>query len=133
AAQRRLVVDPAGRLDSRGREENRTQEISAYTRGLKKLAMEWNIAVVALCQLNREAERRDDQRPRLSDLRDSGSVEQDADVVIGVYRADYYNRESPRSGEADLLVLKNRSGGLATVTVSSQLHYQRFRDMASEA
>ncbi len=130
---RLLVVDHVGLMDSRGRVENRTQEISAYTRGLKQIAMEWGIAVVALCQLNREAERRDDHRPRLSDLRDSGSVEQDADVVIGVYREDYYNRESPRSGEADLLVLKNRSGGLATVTVSSQLHYQRFRDMASEA
>ena len=108
---RLLVVDHVGLMDSRGRVENRTQEISAYTRGLKQIAMEWDIAVVALCQLNREAERRDDHRPRLSDLRDSGSVEQDADVVIGVYR----------------------SGGLATVTVSSQLHYQRFRDMASEA
>src|SRR5690606_3332552 len=112
---------------------NRIQEISAYTRGRQKLAMEWHIAVVALCLLNREAERGDDQPPRLFERRHSGSVEQDADVVIGVYREDYFNRESPRSGEADLLVLKNRSGGLATVTVSSQLHYQRFRDMASEA
>jgi replicative DNA helicase len=130
---RLLVVDHVGLMDSRGRVENRTQEISAYTRGLKQIAMAWDIAVVALCQLNREAERRDDHRPRLSDLRDSGSVEQDADVVIGVYREEYYNRESPRSGEADLLVLKNRSGALATVTVASQLHYQRFRDMAPGA
>jgi replicative DNA helicase len=86
--------------------------------------------VVALAQLNRSSEQRPDKWPALSDLRDSGAQEQDADVVLLLHREDFYNRESPRAGEMDIIVAKNRSGPTATVVVAFQGHYARIRDMA---
>lgn len=133
APARLLVVDHVGLMSSVGRVENRYAEVSAYTRGLKQLAMSLGIPVVMLCQVNRAAGQRADAIPRLSDLRDSGSLEQDSDVVLIVHREDYDVAEkdkSPRAGEADLYVAKNRSGATCMVTVSSQLHYTRFADMA---
>lgn len=112
------------------RHENRQQEVSELSRGIKLLAKELNVPVVVLAQLNRGPEMRHDKRPILSDLRESGSLEQDADIVILVHREDAYERESPRAGEADLIVAKHRNGPLHTVTVASQLHYSRFVDMA---
>ena len=86
--------------------------------------------VVAIFQLNRGPEQRNDKRPLLSDLRESGSIEQDSDVVILLHREDAYERESPRAGEADLIVAKHRNGPTTTVTVAFQGHYSRFVDMA---
>ncbi|MGW6258621.1 replicative DNA helicase [Streptomyces sp. NPDC055085] len=112
------------------RHENRQQEVSELSRGIKLLAKELHVPVVVLAQLNRGSEQRQDKKPQLSDLRESGSLEQDADMVILVHREDAYDKESPRSGEADLMVVKHRNGPTATITVAAQLHYSRFVDMA---
>lgn len=120
-----LMQSPPGR-----RGENRQQVIADMARGLKLLAGEFEIPVIALSQLNRGSEQRQDKKPVLSDLRESGSIEQDADVVILLHREDAYEKESPRSGEADLIVAKHRNGPTATITVAAQLHYSRFVDMA---
>jgi replicative DNA helicase len=84
---------------------------------------------VALSQLNRQAESRSDKKPQLSDLRESGAIEQDADMVILLHRDDAYEKESPRAGEADFIVAKHRNGPTDTVTVAFQGHYSRFVDM----
>ena len=118
-------------MSSPKRVENRQQEVSEMSRSLKLLAKELDVPVIAVSQLNRGPEQRTDKRPLLSDLRESGSIEQDADVVILLHRDDAYERESPRAGEADLIVAKHRNGPTATVTVAFQGHYSRFVDMAS--
>jgi replicative DNA helicase len=102
------------------------------SRQLKLLAKEFGITVIVLSQLNRGNEQRSDKTPMVSDLRESGSIEQDADIVILLHRDDAYQKESPRSGEADLIVGKHRGGATATITVGAQLHYSRFVDMADE-
>ena len=127
---RMIVVDYVQLLHVDRRVENRQQEIAEISRALKQLARELHLPVVVLSQLNRAPEARLDKRPLLSDLRDSGSLEQDADVVILVHRDDYYDRESPRAGEADLIVAKNRNGPTDVVVVAAQLHLARFIDMA---
>lgn len=111
------------------RHDNRQQEVSELSRGIKLLAKELGVPVVILAQLNRGPEQRQDKKPMLSDLRESGSLEQDADIVVLVHREDAYDRESPRAGEADLMVVKHRNGPPATITVAAQLHYSRFVDM----
>jgi replicative DNA helicase len=88
--------------------------------------------VIALSQLNRGPEQRTDKKPMLSDLRESGSLEQDADIVILLHREDFYEKESPRAGEADLIVAKHRNGPTSTVTVAFQGHYSRFTDMMAQ-
>lgn len=114
------------------RAENRQLEVSEMSRGVKLLAKELEVPVVVLSQLNRGPEQRQDKKPAISDLRESGSIEQDADVVILLHREDAYEKESPRAGEADLIVGKHRNGPTATVTVASQLYLSRFVDMAEE-
>lgn len=109
---------------------NREQEIASLTRGLKLMANEFEVPIMLLSQLNREAEKRTDKRPQPSDLRESGATEQDSDVIILLHREDAHDRESARAGEADLIVAKNRNGPTATITVAHQLHYSRFVDMA---
>jgi replicative DNA helicase len=125
-----VVVDYLQLMSSPKRVENRQQEVSEMSRSLKLLAKELNVPVVALSQLNRGPEQRTDKRPLLSDLRESGSIEQDSDVVILLHREDFYEQESPRAGEADLIVAKHRNGPTMTVTVAFQGHYSRFVDMA---
>jgi replicative DNA helicase len=125
-----VVVDYLQLMSSPKRVENRQQEVSELSRSLKLLAKELNVPVVALAQLNRGPEMRTDKRPLLADLRESGSIEQDADVVILLHREDAYERESPRAGEADLIVAKHRNGPTTVVTVAFQGHYSRFVDMA---
>jgi replicative DNA helicase len=88
------------------------------------------VPVIAISQLNRGPEQRTDKKPLMSDLRESGSLEQDADMVILLHREELYERESPRAGEADLIVAKHRNGPTAVVTVAFQGHYSRFMDMA---
>jgi replicative DNA helicase len=115
-----LVVDYLQLMVSAKNEENRNQEISQISRGLKLLARELNIPVIAMCQLNRNLEGRADKRPMLSDLRESGSLEQDADVVIFLYRDDYYNPEQDAAaqGIAEAIVAKNRMGPQETVKLT---------------
>jgi len=111
--------------------ENRQQEVSEFSRQLKLLAKELDVPIVAVAQLNRGPEQRADKRPQLADLRESGAIEQDSDMVVLLHREDAYERESPRAGEADLIVAKHRNGPTATVTVAFQGHYSRFVDMAA--
>ncbi|MEU6996628.1 replicative DNA helicase [Streptomyces sp. NPDC046465] len=125
-----IVVDYLQLMESGKRAESRVVEVGQISRGLKKLAKELEVPVVALSQLNRGSEQRTDKKPQLSDLRESGSIEQDADMVILVHREDAYEKESPRAGEADLIVAKHRNGPTATITVAFQGHYSRFVDMA---
>lgn len=117
-----LMAAPAG--------ENRQREVSAIVSGLKAVAREFRIPVVMLCQLNRGPEARHDRRPFMSDARESGAVENDSDVAILIHRPDFHEQESPRAGEADLIVDKNRNGPRGTATVGFQGHYGRFVDLA---
>ncbi len=128
---RLVVVDYLQLMTSGKRVESRQQEVSEFSRSLKLLAKELEVPVIAISQLNRGAEQRTDKRPLLADLRESGSLEQDADVVVLLHREDAYERESPRAGEADFIVAKHRNGPTATVTVAFQGHYSRFVDMAT--
>ncbi|WP_407696418.1 replicative DNA helicase [Sphaerisporangium corydalis] len=125
-----VIVDYLQLMSSPKKTESRQQEVSEISRALKLLAKELEVPVIAISQLNRGPEQRTDKRPQVSDLRESGSIEQDADVVILLHREDAYERESPRAGEADLIVAKHRNGPTATVTVAFQGHYSRFVDMA---
>ncbi len=126
-----VIVDYLQLMSSGKKVESRQQEVSEFSRSLKLLAKELEVPVVAISQLNRSPEQRQDKRPMLSDLRESGSLEQDSDVVMLIHREDAYDRESPRAGEADLIVAKHRNGPTATVTVSFQGHYSRFVEMAN--
>jgi len=126
-----VVVDYLQLMTSPKKVESRQQEVAELSRGLKLLAKEIECPVIAVSQLNRGPEQRTDKRPQLSDLRESGSIEQDADVVILLHRDDYYDKESPRAGEADFIVAKHRNGPTDTVTVAAQLHFSRFVDMAA--
>jgi replicative DNA helicase len=130
---RLIILDYLQLMSSPKRVENRQQEVSEISRSLKLLAKELDVPVVALSQLNRSAEQREGKRPMLSDLRESGAIEQDADMVILLHREDVYQPESPRAGEADFIVAKHRNGPTATVVVSFQGHYSRFVDMARTA
>jgi replicative DNA helicase len=125
-----IVVDYLQLMSSPKKTESRQQEVAELSRGLKLLAKEVECPVIAVSQLNRGPEQRTDKRPQLSDLRESGSIEQDADIVILLHRDDYYDKESPRAGEADFIVAKHRNGPTDTITVAAQLHLSRFVDMA---
>jgi replicative DNA helicase len=126
-----LVIDYLQLMSSGRKVESRQVEVSEFSRSLKLLAKELEIPVIAISQLNRGPEQRQDKRPMLSDLRESGSLEQDADMVILLHREDVYERESPRAGEADFILAKHRNGPTGTVTVAFQGHYSRFVDMAT--
>ncbi|OLF18276.1 replicative DNA helicase [Actinophytocola xanthii] len=125
-----IVVDYMQLMTSGKRVESRQQEVSEFSRQLKLLAKELEVPVVAISQLNRGPEQRTDKRPMLADLRESGSLEQDADMVILIHRPDAWERDDPRAGEADLILAKHRAGPTTTVTVAHQLHYSRFADLA---
>ena len=127
---RLVIIDYLQLMQSGKRVESRQVEVSEFSRSLKLLAKELGVPVIALSQLNRGPEQRTDKKPMVSDLRESGSIEQDADMVILLHREDAYEKESPRAGEADLIVAKHRNGPTATVTVAFQGHYSRFVDMA---
>ena len=124
-----IVIDYIQLMTSGKRVESRQVEVSEFSRQIKLLAKELNIPVVALSQLNRGPEQRTDKKPMLSDLRESGSLEQDADLVILLNRPDLYDKESDRAGEADIDVAKHRNGPTRTITVAFQGHYSRFADM----
>ena len=126
-----VVIDYLQLMTSGKRVESRQQEVSEFSRAIKLLAKELEVPVVTLSQLNRGPEQRTDKKPMLADLRESGSIEQDSDLVILVHREDMYERESVRAGEADLIIAKHRNGPLATVPVAFQGHLSRFADMAA--
>jgi replicative DNA helicase len=126
-----LIIDYLQLMSSGRKVESRQVEVSEFSRSLKLLAKELEIPVIAISQLNRGPEQRQDKRPMLSDLRESGSLEQDADMVVLLHREDVYERESPRAGEADFILAKHRNGPTGTVTVAFQGHYSRFVDMAT--
>ena len=127
---RLIVVDYLQLMTSGKRVESRQQEVSEFSRQMKLLAKELEVPVIAISQLNRGPEQRTDKRPMLSDLRESGSLEQDADMVILVHRPDAWEADDPRAGEADLIIAKHRNGPTTTVAVAHQLHYSRFADLA---
>jgi replicative DNA helicase len=127
---RLVVIDYLQLMSSGKKVESRQLEVSEFSRQIKLLAKELDVPVIALSQLNRGSEQRADKKPMISDLRESGSIEQDADMVILLHREDLYEKESPRLGEADLLVAKHRNGPTRDVTVAFQGHYSRFVDMA---
>jgi replicative DNA helicase len=126
---RLIVVDYLQLMTSGKRVESRQQEVSEFSRQLKLLAKELAVPVVAISQLNRGPEQRADNRPMLSDLRESGAIEQDSDLVLLLHRPEVYDSDE-RPGEADLILAKHRAGPTTTITVAQQLHYSRFTDMA---
>jgi len=125
-----VIIDYLQLMTSGKKVESRQQEVSEFSRALKLLAKELQVPVIALSQLNRGPEQRSDKMPALSDLRESGSLEQDADMVILLHRDSAYEKESTRPGEADLIVAKHRNGPTKTITVAFQGHFSRFQDMA---
>nr|AMP54240.1 DnaB: replicative DNA helicase [uncultured bacterium]AMP54392.1 DnaB: replicative DNA helicase [uncultured bacterium]AMP54430.1 DnaB: replicative DNA helicase [uncultured bacterium] len=124
-----IVVDYLQLMGQSGQYDSRATEVAEISRGLKNLARELEVPIVAAAQLNRAAESRNDKRPQLSDLRESGSIEQDADIVILLHRPDYYSAESERAGEIDLILAKNRNGPIETVPAIAQLHFSRITNI----
>ena len=108
---------------------NRQAEISEVSRALKQMAKELNVVVIALSQLSRAVESRQDKRPMLSDLRDSGQIEQDSDLIAFLYRDDYYNRESKEKNMIEVILAKQRNGPIGTVQLAFLKEYGRFRDL----
>jgi replicative DNA helicase len=124
-----VVIDYIQLMTSGRKIESRQLEVSEFSRQIKLLAKELEVPVVALSQLNRGPEQRTDKRPQISDLRESGSLEQDADIVILLHREEAYNRDTQRIGEADFIIAKHRNGQTADISVSFQGRYSRFANM----
>ncbi len=124
-----IMIDYLQLMSSGGKAESRQQEISTISRALKALARELEVPVVALSQLNRSVEQREDKRPMLSDLRDSGAIEQDADVVMFIYRDDYYNKDSDRKGVSEIIIAKQRNGPIGTVDLAWLPEYTKFANI----
>ncbi len=124
-----IVIDYLQLMQSSGRADNRQQEISEISRSLKILAKELNIPVIALSQLSRASESRSDKRPMLSDLRESGAIEQDADMVMFLYRDDYYNKDTDEKNLAECIIAKNRSGEIGSFKLGWKGEYTKFSNV----
>jgi len=127
-----VIVDYLQLMQGPGSSENRQQEIADISRSLKNLARELRIPVIAVSQLNRALEQRENKRPRLGDLRESGAIEQDADIVMFIYRDDYYNPGSDQPGVAEVNIAKHRSGAVGTIMMNYAAEFTRFRNYTSE-
>ena len=128
-----IVVDYLQLMTGGGRFESRQQEISAISRGLKSVARELSVPVLALSQLNRDVENRDDHRPRMSDLRESGAIEQDADVILLLHRDDYFNPTEENRGLAQIIIAKQRNGPTGEVALRFFREYMRFENYTRRA
>lgn len=124
-----VMIDYLQLMSGSGRSESRQQEVSDISRSLKALARELNVPVIALSQLSRAVEQRPDHRPMLSDLRESGAIEQDADVVMFLYRDDYYNHDSPEKGILEVIIAKQRNGPIGTVKLAWLPEYTKFANL----
>ena len=127
-----IAIDYLQLIQAPGRAENRTLAVAEMTRSLKVLARELSVPIIVLSQLSRATEGRSDKRPMLSDLRESGSIEQDADIVMFLYREDYYNQDTENANITELSIAKHRNGATDTVKLFFQKEYTRFRDLARE-
>lgn len=127
-----IVVDYLQLMQVPGTKENRTNEISEISRNLKALAKELNVPIIALSQLNRSLETRTDKRPVMSDLRDSGSIEQDADVILFIYRDEVYNENSPEKGKAEIIISKQRNGPIGRLHLTFLGKYTRFENFSQD-
>jgi len=127
-----IIIDYLQLMTVKGGSESRAAEISEISRSLKALAKELNVPVIALSQLNRSVEQRPDKRPIMSDLRESGSIEQDADVIVFIYRDEVYNPESEAAGTAEIIIRKQRNGPIGTVRLAFLGRYTRFENFAGE-
>lgn len=124
-----IIIDYLQLMSGSGRSDSRQQEISDISRSLKSLARELSVPVLALSQLSRAVEQRPDHRPMLSDLRESGAIEQDADVVMFIYRDDYYNKDTDMKGIAEIIIAKQRNGPIGTVNLVWLPEYTKFASM----
>nr|WP_300839012.1 replicative DNA helicase [uncultured Acetatifactor sp.] len=124
-----IMIDYLQLMTGSGKQESRQQEISDISRSLKAVARELSVPVIAFSQLSRAVEQRPDHRPILSDLRESGAIEQDADVVMFIYRDDYYNHDSEKKGIAEIIIAKQRNGPIGTVELAWLPEYQRFMNL----
>ncbi|MGO9753785.1 MAG: replicative DNA helicase [Solirubrobacteraceae bacterium] len=128
-----VIIDYLQLMRHEGRVESRVEQVGQISRGLKGLARELGVPVIALSQLSRAVEQRGgDKKPILSDLRESGQIEQDSDLVMFIYRDEYYNKESERPGEADIIIAKHRNGPVGDVTLTFQKDYPKFMNYAGE-
>jgi len=127
-----IMIDYLQLMQVAGKSEGRTQEISEISRSLKAIAKEFDCPVIALSQLNRGVEQRPNKRPMNSDLRESGAIEQDADVILFIYRDEYYNEESPDKGVAELIIGKQRNGEVGTSRAAFVGKFTRFENLAQE-